>query len=128
MTGKATGETRREPGQRLERQISVILRVGGYSSGSIIALGVLLLLFTGESGYPQGTWPRSLRAILTGAALLKPYAVIQAGLLLLAATPVVRVVVSTAIFAAKRDYRYTALTLSVLAMLVAGLLLGNTAH
>ncbi len=47
---------------------------------------------------------------------------IQFGLLLLIATPIVRVVLSAGIFALQRDTRYVVFTLIVLAVLFYGLL------
>jgi uncharacterized membrane protein len=59
--------------------------------------------------------------ILQGAFALHPDAVVQTGLLLLIATPVLRVVFSLFGFARQRDWLYVALTLIVLAVLSVGL-------
>jgi uncharacterized membrane protein len=55
--------------------------------------------------------------VARGAAAGRPFALIAVGLLLLIATPVVRVALSVAFFAAQRDWRYVAITLFVLAVL-----------
>jgi uncharacterized membrane protein len=60
-----------------------------------------------------------------GALALKPFALIAAGLLLLIATPVVRVARSVVFFAAQRDWRYVAVTLSVLAVLAGSFVVGG---
>ena len=52
-------------------------------------------------------------------------AVIVLGLILLIATPVVRVAVSTAAFAQQRDRAYVAITLVVLALLGVSFVLGK---
>ena len=47
------------------------------------------------------------------------------GLLVLIATPVMRVAVSILAFAADRDWRFVAITISVLAILLVSLLVGR---
>ena len=51
----------------------------------------------------------------------EPDAVISLGLLLLIATPIMRVAASVLLFLAQRDYRYVAITLFVLAVLLISL-------
>jgi len=59
----------------------------------------------------------------TGLLELRPIATTQLGLLVLVATPVVRVAVSVVGFARERDALYVAITLAVLAILLASLFL-----
>jgi uncharacterized membrane protein len=49
---------------------------------------------------------------------LKPYAVIDLGLLVLLATPVARVVVSVPLFAEQKRYAFVAITATVLVILL----------
>lgn len=119
---------RRKSGVELEEYISATLRIGGIVSGAVIGLGVILLIVTGRSGYPAGVYPLEVGEVLVGAALLRPYAIIQFGLILLMATPFLRVILSVIIFAKRRDYVYTALTFAVLTILVVGLILGGGGH
>lgn len=105
--------------------ISKALRVGVALSGIVIGAGLLLLIITGNSGYPGGTFPTSLVQILKGLMLLKPYAVILTGLLLLILTPVFRVGISIITFVKEKDYLYTAITSLVFIILLVSFMLGK---
>ena len=105
--------------------ISKALRVGVALSGIVIGAGLLLLLVTGNSGYPGDTFPTSLFQILKGLILLKPYAVILTGLLLLILTPVFRVGISILTFIKEKDYLYTAITSLVFIILLISFVLGK---
>ena len=61
---------------------------------------------------------RDLRAIVTDAMALRSRELIQAGLLILIATPVMRVAFSVFVFLRQRDRLYIAITLFVLAILI----------
>src|SRR5690242_5900965 len=105
-----------------EAIISWILRVGVLASALLVALGVVLLFVTGETGYGgsfndlaglvqyhQGqhvAFPTTPGDVLAGLAQFKPYAFIALGLLLLIATPVIRVAASVVIFLLEHDYAY----------------------
>jgi len=65
--------------------------------------------------------PSDFSAVGTGLRELRPIAFAQAGLLVLVATPVVRVMASVVAFALERDRLYTAITLAVLAILLISL-------
>jgi uncharacterized membrane protein len=65
---------------------------------------------------------RSVGAVLAAARALEPRGLIQAGLLILIATPVARVAASVLGFALERDLLYVAVTLIVLALLLLSLL------
>jgi uncharacterized membrane protein len=54
----------------------------------------------------------------------KPYAIIGFGMLLLIATPVIRVALSVVFFLVQRDWLYVAITLFVLAVLLLSLVAG----
>lgn len=124
-----------------EEIISWILRVGVLTSAMLIALGVVLLFVTGKTGYTgsfndlagllnynqdrQAAFPTSPDAVLAGLAQFKPYAFIALGLLLLIATPVLRVAASVVIFALEHDYAYVFITVIVLLILIVSFLLGK---
>ncbi len=124
-----------------EEIISWILRVGVLASAVLIALGVALLFVRGETGYTgsfndlagllsynqdrQAAFPTSPGAVLLGLAQFKPYAFIALGLLLLIATPVLRVAASIVIFALEHDYAYVFITVIVLLILIVSFLLGK---
>jgi uncharacterized membrane protein len=125
----------------IEDIIGWILRVGVFASAVLIALGVALLFVTQQTGYAdsfnnlaqlvqynqnrQAAFPSNPADVLRGLAQFKPYAFIALGLLLLIATPVIRVAASVVIFALEHDYAYVLITLFVLLILVVSFLLGK---
>ncbi len=86
---------------RLERMLGRVLKVGALTSTALLALGLVLEL--------AGVDP-SLSATLT-----------RAGLIVLMATPVVRVVVSVGEYAAEKDWVFLTLTATVLVILLGSL-------
>ena len=74
-------------------------------------------LFTGE---PVGL--RTLDGILHGARSFGGRAIIMGGLLVLIATPVLRVAASLVAFLHQRDWTYTAMTAFVLGLLLASMM------
>ena len=64
---------------------------------------------------------RSVRATFLGAVHGDPRAIVQLGLVLLIATPVARVALTLAAFAAQRDRLYVGMTALVLVLLLFGL-------
>jgi uncharacterized membrane protein len=112
-----------------ELVISNVLRGGVILSAAVVLLGALMFYwryFTdAQPSHPEGTFPHSLSALARGLAAGDPQAVIVLGLLLLLATPVLRVAVSIVAFALERDWRYTAITTLVLLILIATFLFGR---
>jgi uncharacterized membrane protein len=126
----------------MERVISVVLRAGVLLAAAIICWGVIALAVTRSTGYAPivrdhlsllfhfrldrgpAFFPTTVPAVLAGVAHGRPYAIIALGLLVLIATPVLRVALSAVFFAVERDWVYTAITLLVLVVLVGGFLLG----
>jgi len=118
---------RREGGfsiAKTEIIISLILTTGVVVSAAAVFAGGIVYLaghsfvvhdyrvfHVGEAG--AFDWD----GILRGVAVLDGYSLIRLGLLLLIATPVIRVVFSVAAFALQRDALYVSVTLAVLAML-----------
>src|SRR6185436_18104313 len=83
----------------LERWVGVVLRAGVMASSICLAVGLLLVVIDGKGG----------------AAVL----LLHTGIIVLLATPVARVVVSTVQYVIARDWTFTALTLIVLVELMA---------
>jgi uncharacterized membrane protein len=131
-----------EPLARMELIISYVLRAGVLLSAAVILVGILAFAVRQNTGYARvlphhlqeiltfhqtggpGYFPTSLSAVLAGAMLGKPYAIIELGMLLLILTPVVRVALSVFFFLAERDWLYVGITLFVLAVLVFSLFSG----
>ena len=115
--------------ERLEIIIGNLLRIGVAASAAVVlAGGVLYLLkYGGETvdyrtfrGEPENL--RSLSGIVHAAAAGHPAGIIQAGLLLLIATPIARVIFSAFGFVKERVYRYVFITLIVLGVLLYSIL------
>ncbi len=100
--------------------IGWVLQGGVILSAAVIALGVLLELLQPNKFAPQQlqAFPHSFGQVWTGVLALQPQAVIALGLLLLIATPVLRVAVSIAAFAVEHDWRFVVITTVVLLILL----------
>ena len=109
--------------------IGWILQGGVTLSAIVIILGLLLL-----PTHPGGislqrllNFPQTLNEVGEGLLMLRPQAVIALGLLLLIATPVIRVAVSIIAFAVEGDRKYEVITFVVLAILLFSIFfLGST--
>ena len=87
---------------RLERWLGKILTAGVLASTGLLAAGLLLQLF--------GVEPRAASALTS------------AGLIVLMATPVARVVVSVVEYSLERDWLFATLTTTVLIILLGSLI------
>jgi len=121
---------------KVELLISTILRAGVILSLLIISFGMTRSLmnhpdyFNSRSALTQITTPgrevpHSLREVLSGVLNLRGEPLIAAGLLLLIATPVIRVAVSILIFVYEKDWPFVLTTTFVLAMLILSFFLGR---
>lgn len=113
--------------RQAELIIAYVLRGGVLLSAGVIVLGVLLYATGGGAGGAIGSrpTPSTFGAVLAGVARGDGRAVIELGLLILLATPVLRVAVSTVTFALERDWRYVAITAAVLTVLILSFVLGK---
>lgn len=91
--------------ERLERLLGRVLHWGALTSTTLLATGLALQL----AGIDPGLSIRLTRA----------------GLIVLMATPVARVVVSVADYASQRDWTFLALTATVLVILLGSLLVAG---
>jgi uncharacterized membrane protein len=120
------------PASSMSDVIAWLLVGGVATSAAVLIIGLVLLAITGQTGYgeplsarllltPEGTvtLPRTIGDVLRGALQLRPFAMIELGALLLIATPIFRVAASVLLFLAERDRLYAAITLVVLALLLA---------
>ena len=67
---------------------------------------------------PHGEYPNTLVSMATGLVQLKPFAIIQLGVLVLLATPVLRVFASLVLFAIEKDRPFVLITLFVFLILL----------
>src|SRR3989442_7091937 len=100
--------------------IGWVLQGGVILSAAIIVIGLFLEFLLPNKFTPQKlqSFPETFGQVWTGLLVLRPQAVIALGLLLLIATPVVRVAVSIVAFAVERDWRFVTVTLLVLLILL----------
>ena len=97
--------------RRAELVISYVLRGGVMLSAAFITLGVIMAFhnyLTQPSRQLVNTnaFPYTIGSVLHGVLIGDAQAIIMLGLLLLLATPVVRVAVSIIAFGLERDWRY----------------------
>lgn len=109
---------------QVETIIGRILQVGVIFSAIVMAIGLVMFLATGHSGYLGTTMPLSMGAILLGTWQLKPFAIMMLGVYCLILTPVLRVVVSIYAFYKEKDHLYVAITTTVLIILIIALVIG----
>lgn len=109
----------------VEIVISKCLKIGVLFSAAVMFVGFLLFILTGNSGYPDNTFPTNPVAVFQGLAALKPYAIILTGLFVLILTPVFRVGVSIIVFLKEKDYLYVIITAIVFIILLISFLLGK---
>ena len=114
---------------QVEQMIGALLRGGVILSAVVVFVGgVLYLIHYGTTApnyqvfHGEPTDLRTLPGILTAASSLQRRGLIQFGLLLLIATPIVRVGFTAFAFAQQRDRTYLLITLVVLAILLYSLL------
>ncbi len=100
--------------------IGWVLQGGVILSAAVIVIGLFLEFLQPNKFAPQKLqmFPHTFGQVWAGLLVLRPQAVIALGLLLLIATPVVRVAVSIVAFAAERDRRFVVITTVVLLILL----------
>lgn len=131
-----------EESQRLERVrkvevlISTLLRVGVVVSLSFVVFGTIVTFMHHPEylhsrqamerlTHPGARFPSTVGAVMAGVLNLEGRSIVVLGLLLLIATPVLRVAVSTLIFLHQRDLSFTLITLVVLSLLLLSFVLGK---
>jgi uncharacterized membrane protein len=119
----------------LETGIARVLRTGVTLSLLLIVAGTVVSflhhpeylrsLIALERLTRPGIAPHSLPEVVAGLAAGRGQSIVALGLLLLLATPVIRVALSLALFLRNRDRTFAALTLAVLLLLFVSLALGK---
>jgi uncharacterized membrane protein len=111
--------------ERMDVIIGNLLRVAVIISAAFVLTGAIIYLvrhgmempdFGVFTGVPKNL--RGLREIVETAWQIRSVGIIQLGLLILVATPVVRVMFSVFAFLVERDYLYVVFTLIVLTVLL----------
>jgi len=122
--------------RKVELLISNLLRIGVVASLIVVVAG-LILSFIHHPAYlhstaelrqvtsPSRTPWHTIAGLIDGLKHFRGEAVIMTGLLLLIATPVMRVAVSIVAFFIERDWVFVIVTSFVLAMLILSFFLGR---
>ena len=114
---------------RIELLLGTLLRAGVLTAAAVVLLGAVVYLAShgsDPSDYhtfrAQPLQMRGIAGVLRAARSFDGAAIIQLGVLVLIATPVLRVASSAFAFARQRDKTYVLITLVVLGILSYGLL------
>ncbi|GAB3930607.1 DUF1634 domain-containing protein [Mucilaginibacter myungsuensis] len=111
--------------------IGWILRVGVIVSMTVVVFGGAVYLYrhghsipdySAFNGVPQFVYPSN---IISGILAFRGRAIIQAGIILLISTPVLRIIFSFIGFIIEKDRLYTFISLLVLLIIVASMLSGH---
>lgn len=106
----------------VERTVRRVLIAGIAVSVALMAIGLVLGALDGD-GLPSGVVPLAHLASRLGDA--DPAAYLSLGLIVLIATPFVRVAASIVVFALEGDRRYTLITAVVLGIMCVSVVLGK---
>jgi len=102
--------------------ISLILKLGIYSSAVVLLLGFVLLFFSPSITEAK---PFSFSELLSQLFKLNPYAFINLGGLILIFTPILRVIVAIISFSLEKEKRYIWISTGVLLILIGSIIFFN---
>jgi uncharacterized membrane protein len=112
--------------------IGWVLRTGVFVSMTIVFLGGILYLY--RHGHTTANYSefkgipdfvQTIPAIVNGIFTFRGRAIIQAGIILLIATPILRVLFSAIGFVIEKDYLYTAISFFVLLIILISMFSGH---
>ncbi|MGA7616089.1 MAG: DUF1634 domain-containing protein [Thermoanaerobaculia bacterium] len=121
--------------QWVEGVISNLLRVGVLTSIAVVLVGVTFT-FVHHPDYFSSrpdlgrlidsrlNYTNSISMVIRGVGEMRGQAIVMLGILLLIATPVMRVAVSIVVFLIEKDLLYVAITATVLTLLIVSFFLG----
>lgn len=98
------------------------LLTGVLTSAGVLLIGLALAFLRQD---PRPNEPPALLEMLRGLSRLQSVSLIYAGLLLLAATPILRVVVMIGVYGRRREWFMLAVSLTVFVFIAIGVLLGT---
>jgi uncharacterized membrane protein len=116
----------------VEQLVGRLLQIGVLISALVTLIGGAMLLarhghevplYSPFRGEPEGL--STLTGIVRGAMAMDARSIIQFGLVMLIATPVLRVAFTLVAFAMQRDRKYVFITAIVLTLLLYGLVFGR---
>jgi uncharacterized membrane protein len=116
----------------VEQVIGRLLQIGVFMAAAVAIVGAILVLIQHGSSTPAfsafGGAPdhlTSVGGIVRGVRDMRSESIVQLGIVLLIATPMLRVAFTLVAFVLQRDRVYVAITTLVLALLVYGLAFGR---
>ncbi|MGI4728929.1 MAG: DUF1634 domain-containing protein [Janthinobacterium lividum] len=111
--------------------IGNVLRWGVILAMSVVFCGGLIYVY--RHGHEMASYHtfkgepdflKNINGIFYGVMKMKGRAIIQTGIILLIATPVVRIILSIFSFLLEKDYRYVIITIIVLGIIITSMLSG----
>ncbi|PZS04744.1 MAG: hypothetical protein DLM69_01505 [Candidatus Chloroheliales bacterium] len=123
-------EVRKAQAFDIELLIARVLRVGVFTSAALLAFGLIIYLV--QEAWQARDWHTTVDYVSKNNQLYKlgnlipalfafePLAFVEAGVILLILTPIIRVATSVLLFARERDLLYVAITVLVLVVLLFG--------
>jgi uncharacterized membrane protein len=116
----------------IQSLIGKVLRGGMIVSMSIVFFGGILFMYRHGHSIPDyktfkgiPTFLQTPGSLINAALIFKGQAIIQLGIILLIATPILRVVFSTIGFVLEKDYLYVCISLLVLAIIFTSMISGH---
>jgi len=118
--------------KKMELAIRRMLRFGVILSAAVVLVGGIFYLVNAVARVPDYTTfhatavsLHTISGVIRGVRDLDPQSIIQLGILLLIATPMMRVVLCIVGFSLQRDRLYIAISTAVLGILIYGLARGG---
>lgn len=109
----------------IEMALGNLLRVGVIAAGAVVIIGAIFFLARHGTEIPSYHIFKAdpfnfsdFRDLLNGVIALRSVSIMELGVLLLIATPIIRVLFSVFAFIYEKDYMYVAFTLFVLLVLI----------
>lgn len=116
----------------MQAAIGWVLRIGVIVSITVVLFGGAIFLYrhgrsVADYSVFKGIPPfvQHAKSLVAGALALKGQAIIQIGIILLIATPIVRVICSAIGFVIEKDYLYVGVSILVLLIIFASMLGGH---
>jgi uncharacterized membrane protein len=104
----------------LHGRLSAVLRLGAGLALGLTGVGLVLTAITGQAG-PGANIAMPVGELMDVTHLLSVQGLLNLGLLVLLATPVLCVAMAAFSFISRRDWRYGAVSLAVLVLILASL-------
>ncbi|CAN5325498.1 DUF1634 domain-containing protein [soil metagenome] len=116
----------------MQAVIGWVLRAGVIASMSVVMLGGVIFLYRHGQAIPDyrvfkgvPDFVAHINSLFEGAFALRGQAIIQLGIVLLIATPIMRVIFSAIGFVLEKDYLYLGISMLVLLIIFISMLSGH---